>query len=94
MDTEEVTNNERESQYELSTEAGLAVLEYMREGDRIALVHTEVPKALEGRGLGAKLVKFALADARARDLQVLPMCAFVRAYVAKHPEYAPLVAKR
>jgi predicted GNAT family acetyltransferase len=94
MDTEEVTNNERESQYELSTEAGLAVLEYMREGDRIALVHTEVPKVLEGRGFGAKLVKFALADARARDLQVLPMCAFVRAYVAKHPEYAPLVAKR
>ena len=93
MQTALVTNNEDESQYEMQTEAGLAVLEYMREGNRIALVHTEVPKALEGRGLGAALVKFALADARARKMRVLPMCSFVRAYVAKHPEYASLVAK-
>ena len=45
----------------------------------------------EGRGLGGKLVSFALADARGRDLAVLPFCPFVKAYIQRHREYADLV---
>jgi predicted GNAT family acetyltransferase len=88
-----VRNNEQASRYEMQTEAGLAVLEYMRDGKRLALVHTEVPRAVESRGLGAQLVKAALDDATAQGLRVVPMCAFVRAYLARHPEYVTLVAK-
>ena len=94
MGREQVIDNERETRYEMRTEAGLALLDYMREDGRIALVHTEVPKALEGRGFGTMLVKAALDEARARQVHVIPMCAFVRAYIARHPEYAALVAKR
>ena len=88
-----VRNNEQASRYEMQTEAGLAVLEYMRDGKRLALVHTEVPRAVESRGLGAQLVKAALDDAMAQGLRIVPMCAFVRAYIARHPEYVTLVAK-
>ena len=88
-----VRNNEQASRYEMQTEAGLAVLEYMRDGKRLALVHTEVPRAVESRGLGAQLVKAALDDAMAQGLRIVPMCAFVRAYLARHPEYVTLVAK-
>ena len=91
--THDVANNEQASRYEMQTEAGLAVLEYMRDGKRLALIHTEVPKAIEGRGLGAQLVKAALDDSIARGLRIVPMCAFVRAFLARHPEYATLVAK-
>lgn len=89
-----VVNNEQESRYELQTEAGLALLDYMREDGRIALVHTEVPRTLEGRGLAARLVKAALGDAREQGLRVLPMCAYVKAFVAKHPEYESLIWRR
>ena len=88
-----VRNNEQASRYEMQTEAGLAVLEYMRDGKRLALVHTEVPRAVESRGLGAQLVQAALDDAIAQGLRIVPMCAFVRAYIARHPEYVTLVAK-
>jgi predicted GNAT family acetyltransferase len=91
--THEVANNEQASRYEMQTGAGLAVLEYMRDGKRLALIHTEVPKAIEGRGLGAQLVKAALDDSIARGLRIVPMCGFVRAFLARHPEYASLVAK-
>lgn len=91
--TREVANNEQASRYEMQTEAGLAVLEYMRHGNRVALVHTEVPRALEGQGLGAQLVKAALDDSIAHGFRIVPMCAFVRAFIARHPEYATLVAK-
>ena len=90
---QDVRNNVKASRYEMQTEAGLAVLEYMRDGKRLALVHTEVPRAVESRGLGAQLVKAALDDAVAQGLRVVPMCAFVRAYLARHPEYVTLVAK-
>jgi predicted GNAT family acetyltransferase len=91
--THTVSNNEQASRYEMRTEAGLAVLEYRREGKRLALIHTEVPTAMEGHGLGAQLVKAALDDSMTHGLRIVPMCAFVRAYIARHPEYANLVNK-
>ena len=37
-----------------------AVLNYKQEGDTITLVHTEVPAAMEGKGIGGQLAKAAL----------------------------------
>ncbi len=38
-----------------------AELLYVIEGDRMLLVHTEVPEAWGGRGIGGRLVRAALA---------------------------------
>ena len=35
---------------------------------------------------------FTLDNARARGLKVLPRCAFVRDYLAKHPEFRDVMA--
>lgn len=59
---------------------------------KVVLYHTEVSRDVEGEGLGSALVKGALDDIRARGLEVVPLCSFVRAYIAKHPDYADLVA--
>jgi len=50
------------------------------------LVHTAVPRALEGRGIAAALVSSALAEARAQGWRVRPVCSYVRAYMRRHPE--------
>ena len=78
-----------ESRYELrlgDRRIGLAA--YRLRGDRIAFTHTEVDAACEGRGFGTRLVQGALDDARARGLEIVPLCPFVAAYVKRHPEYA------
>jgi predicted GNAT family acetyltransferase len=54
--------------------------------------HTEVDPSVGGRGLGSALVRFALDDARARGLTVIPRCPFVAAFIVRHPEYEELVA--
>lgn len=73
--------------YEASLDGELAgVLEYVVKRDRIALVHTEVAPAFEGRGVAAALARFALDDARRRGLRVIASCPYVRSYLAKHPE--------
>ena len=59
---------------------------------RITFVHTEVDDAYAGQGLGGKLARAALDDVRARGLAVRPDCPFIKGWIAKHPDYADLVA--
>lgn len=86
-----VTNNEQQSRYELEVDGGTAVLQYMERDGALYLTHTEVPPELEGQGIGGRIVKHALDDARGRGMKVAPWCPFVRAYVDRHPEYKELV---
>ena len=83
-----VTNNEAESRYEIHVDGALAgFLEYRTVGDVLALVHTEVDEAYAGQGLGGRLAKYALDDAKTRDVKISPLCPFVAKYIDKHPEY-------
>jgi hypothetical protein len=66
-------------------------LEYRVLPRRIVLIHTEVLPEFEGRGVGGRLARHALDDARARGLGVTPACPFVAAYLERHPEDADLV---
>ena len=63
-----------------------AQLVYERDGDRLVLVHTEVPEALGGRGLGGHLVQHALGVAAAEGLDVVARCPFARSWIEKHPD--------
>jgi predicted GNAT family acetyltransferase len=91
LDSPEVSKNETEGRYELAVEKQIAFLEYTQRGKVIALVHTEVPESLEGKGIGNKLVRGALDLARAEGTKVIPACTFVAAFISRHPEYGDLV---
>lgn len=87
-----VTDVPDREHYEARAEDAFAgLLQYRRRPALIALVHTEVPSAFEGQGVGGALARYALEDARASGTAVLPFCPFVNAYIQRHPEYAPLV---
>ncbi len=83
-----VTDNEAASRYEMAVEGRTTFLDYVREGGRVYLLHTEVPPELEGKGHGTRLVRGVLDQARARGERVVPRCAFVRAFLKRHPDYA------
>ncbi len=86
-----VIDNKAEAEFELVIGRHRAVAAYQMEEGTIVFTHTIVPKALEGRGVGSKLIRAALDSARDRGLKVVAQCDFVRAYIAKHPEYRELV---
>ncbi len=78
--------------YELSIDGELAGFSaYGTCPGLIAFDHTEVDQRFEGRGLGDRLIRFALEDARARGLAVLPFCPFVNAFIERHREFEALV---
>ena len=87
----EIRDDPDAGRFETDVDGETAVLEYALEGGRIRLVHTGVPDPLEGRGIGSRLVRFALDQARERGLDVWPDCPFVAAYIRRHPEYLELV---
>lgn len=73
----DVTNNQAQNRYELTVDGETAVAEYRLEGNTIIFTHTAVPKAIDDKGVGTRLVKGALVDARGRGLTVDPQCPFV-----------------
>ncbi len=88
-----IRDNRAEQQYEMETANGTAVLGYDLQGERIVFTHTEVPPADRNQGLGGRLVRYGLDDARERGLKVVPQCPFVAEYIADHPEYRELLAQ-
>lgn len=88
----EVTDNVAEQRHEIRADGELAgFLQYRSRGNRFALIHTEIDPAFEGRGLAGHLIAHVLEEARARELQILPHCPYVRGYIERHPEYLELV---
>ena len=92
MSNSEIANNEAEHRFESHAQGNIAFLSYLRFPDRFVIVHTEVPPALEGKGIAGKLVATALDFARAAHLRVIPLCPYAVGFIRKHPEYHDLLS--
>ena len=86
-----VVHNEAEHRYEATVDGQLSVCEYEVVDDRVVFTHTLVPPELRGRGIAEKLVRVALADARAAGRKVVPACSYVAVFIRRHPEYHDLL---
>ncbi len=88
-------DNAGEQRFEMTFEEGVAFIQYRTTPDgTLALLHTEVPEALEGLGVGTALVEATLDLCREGGRSILPFCPFVHAYIRRHPSYLDLVAER
>jgi len=88
----DVANAPDRERYELSLDGEVVgFTAYKARPDLIAFIHTEVDDRLQGRGLGDRLIRFALEDARARGVAVLPFCPFVKSFIERHREFESLV---
>jgi uncharacterized protein len=86
-----VTDNADASRFELATGGQPAELVYRRRANRLVLLHTEVPEALGGHGIGGQLVQAAVAKAAAENLTVVPLCSFARSWLKLHKGAAATV---
>ena len=84
--------NAERHRYEYETEAGPALAFYRQSDGVMTFTHTEVPAALRGRGIGSAMMRAVLTDVRAQGLKVIAACPFVSDYIARHREFADLLA--
>ncbi len=88
-----VTHNAAAHRYEAVVDGHLSVCEYEQADGRMVFTHTVVPGELRGRGIAEKLVRAALADARAAGRKVVPACSYVAKFIERHQEYQDLLAQ-
>ena len=88
---EDVQDDPGAGRFELTVDGHHAELVYVRSEGRLELVHTRVPDALGGRGLGGTLVRAALAVAERDGLAIVPTCPFARGWLEGHPDEAAKV---
>lgn len=92
MNEIEVTENNR---FELEIDQSVAFIEFDKiEPNILDLVHTEVPEALSGKGVGSKLVEGALQYSRDNELKIIPSCPFIKNYIDKNPQWKDLIVQK
>ena len=80
------------SRYTLMYQGEVAgVAQYQEHGNWRVFTHTVVDDRFEGKGLGSRLVRFALDDTRAQGKRIVPQCPFVRAYIQKHHDWKDII---
>ena len=89
-----VTDNAQEHRFEAHVDGVLAgFAAYRFRGNHIVFTHTEVDEAFEGQGVGGVLARAALDQVRAAgEHDVVAMCPFIAAWIARHPSYQDLLA--
>ncbi|MCG2462030.1 N-acetyltransferase [Flavobacteriaceae bacterium F89] len=92
-DQYKLIDNAEAGQYEFHIDGQIAKIAYRKKDDKIYLIHTEVPKALGGRGIASSLAKKVLKDIEKNKLVLVPRCPFVLSYIKRHPEWKKLVMK-
>lgn len=88
-----IVNNEPAHNFELIVEGQRAFIDYIKRDDVYLLVHTEVPKELEGKGVAAAMVEKTFKYLEANGFKIKPYCQYIQAYLKRHPEWHRLVAK-
>ena len=94
MDLDQLTVRDNPERHRFEIDLGdgsFAIAEYTLPAGKIMFTHTEVPEAHEGQGLGTKLIRFALDEARERGLKVIPICPFFAAYMQEHAQVQDLL---
>lgn len=78
------------SRFEVREGDDVAVLTYELEDEggqrRVVFLHTVVPDAMGGQGVGGRLAETGVAWAREEGRTVVPQCPFVKSWLDKNPE--------
>jgi predicted GNAT family acetyltransferase len=88
-----IVNNKERSRFEIALDGEYAFVDYRWYKAHLAIMHTEVPPAYQGKGVAARLVKYVLEYAKQQGLKILVYCPYTAMYIQRHPEYKELVLK-
>ncbi|WP_339931423.1 GNAT family N-acetyltransferase [uncultured Brevundimonas sp.] len=93
-DAADIRDNVDAHRYELPIDDQIAVVVYNLSPPNLMITETLVPQALEGQGIASRMARHVIADARARQLLILPVCPFFAAFFQKHPEEADVLHRQ
>ncbi|MDX1270553.1 GNAT family N-acetyltransferase [Bizionia paragorgiae] len=87
-----LVKNEEKKRFEIEIDGHFAFINYGEFGSQIALVHTETDPELAGKGAASAVVEKTLHYLEDKNIDLLPFCPYVFAYIKKHPEWKRVVS--
>ncbi len=86
-------DNKEKKRFELQIGEITAFVDYIiNNKGTIYLTHTEVPKEAEGQGFAKELLENVFQEIEKRELELVPICPFVKTYLHRKPEWKKLLA--
>ena len=86
-----LVKNDHLHRFEMMVEDNRAIIEFEQNNFTIKLLHTEVPPALEGKGVATALIEKTLEYIEHNHFRLIPLCPFVVAYLKRHPQWNMLL---
>lgn len=80
----DIIHNSQENRYELVVEGHLSVVDYHMDGDKLVIIHVEVPEQLRGRGIAARMMEEVVRDATSKGLIIVPVCTYAQSYMQQN----------
>ena len=87
----EVVRNNENNRFELTVDGYTAFIDFKVKGDAIALIHTESPEELAGRGVAMALIEKTLIYLKNNKIELIPLCPLVVAFIKRHREWLDIV---
>ncbi|WP_207423638.1 GNAT family N-acetyltransferase [Desertivirga brevis] len=84
-------DNKGAHNFELWVEGKKSFIDYKQRGDKVYILHTEVPEELEGKGVAAALVEKTLRYLDENQFRLVPLCSYTQLFLRRHPEWYKLV---
>lgn len=84
-------DNKTQHALEMWVDGERSFIGYELEGDKIYLMHTEVPESQTGGGIAAELVEKSFVYIEENNWKAVPACSYVRAFLKRHPEWNRII---
>lgn len=79
-----IKNNKDTNRFEVSQDGHTAFVEYIPRQNHIVIFDIEVPKFLEGQGIGIELMNYTIKYARDNKLKIFPMHSLMTKFMSKN----------
>lgn len=83
--------NEARRRFELTIDGLTSFIDFKQKGERLYLIHTEVPQELKGKGVAPAMLEKTLNYLEENKLKVVPVCSYVKMFLKRHPEWNRLL---
>lgn len=84
---EEIVHDQKRRRFQTSVEGHTAYVEYDIHDGMLDILHTIVPKAIEGRGIASALVRYAFDYAVQNGMKPAATCSYALTWLKRHTEY-------
>lgn len=79
-----IKNNKDTNRFEVNQDGHTAFVEYIPRQNHIVIFDIEVPKFLEGQGIGIELMNYTIQYARDNKLKIFPMHSLMTKFMSKN----------